>query len=169
MSTSEVFERIVNALEKAGIPYMLSGSFASAYYGSYPSTQDIDLIIQATPEQLQPFIESLPKAHYYVELDSALEAMKHQSMFNVVDAAAGWKIDFMICKSRPFSQEEFARRRRADLHGSSLFVVSAEDLIVAKLEWAKMGQSERQLEDVRQIVLRRGKKLDRLYVEKWIQ
>jgi len=52
MSTSDVFQRITAALDRAGIAYMLSGSFASAYYGAPRSTQDIDLVIEATPAQL---------------------------------------------------------------------------------------------------------------------
>jgi len=53
MSVSDVFRRITQALDDAGIAYMLSGSFASAYYGVPRSTQDIDLVIEATPEQLR--------------------------------------------------------------------------------------------------------------------
>jgi len=51
MSVSEVFRRITAALDQAGIAYMLSGSFASTFYGAPRSTQDIDMVIDATPEQ----------------------------------------------------------------------------------------------------------------------
>jgi len=59
MSVQEVFQRITAALDRAGIGYMLTGSFASAYYGAPRSTQDIDLVIEATPEQMRPFIHGL--------------------------------------------------------------------------------------------------------------
>ena len=42
MSIQDVLQRITSALDQAGIAYMLSGSFASAYYGAARSTQDID-------------------------------------------------------------------------------------------------------------------------------
>ena len=83
---------------------MLSGSFASAHYGAPRSTQDIDLVIAATPAELRAFVEALSGKEYYVDLDSALEAHKRQSMFNVIDLATGWKIDLIIRKSRAFSQ-----------------------------------------------------------------
>ena len=35
-----------------------------------------------------------------------------------------------------------------NLHDIALFVASAEDVIIAKLEWSKMAQSQRQIEDV---------------------
>ena len=96
MSIQDVLQRITSALEQAGIAYMLTGSFASAYYGAARSTQDIDFVVQANSEQLRSFIEALPVSEYYADLDSALEAHHRQSLFNVIDQAAGWKIDLII-------------------------------------------------------------------------
>ncbi len=147
---------------------MLSGSFASAYYGAPRSTQDIDLVIAATPSQLQAFIQSLPSDEYYADLYAALEAHRRQSLFNVIDLATGWKIDLIIQKSRAFSQEEFNRRQLINLEDLPLFVASAEDVVVAKLEWSKLAQSQRHIEDVAGILRMRWESLDLSYVEKWV-
>jgi hypothetical protein len=168
MNIPEAMQDITAALNRAGIAFMLSGSFASAYYGTPRSTQDIDLVIAATPEQLRAFVESLSSDRYYADLGAALEAHKRQSLFNVIDLATGWKIDLIIRKSRAFSQEEFSRRRLVYLQDMPLFVASAEDVIVAKLEWSKLGQSQRQIEDVAGILRVRWVSLDRSYLEKWI-
>ncbi len=171
MSLTEVFRSITAALDQAGIAYMLTGSFASAYHGAPRSTQDIDLVIQATPAQLAAFVNSLPRERYYADLETALEAHRRESMFNLIDLVGGWKIDLMICKSRAFSQEEFGRRQRVDLQGLAIFVASVEDIVIAKLEWAKVAASQRQVEDVSAILkLRReGREgLDHSYLKKWI-
>ncbi len=168
MSVSDVFRRITSALGEAGIAYMLAGSFASAYYGAPRSTQDIDLVIEATEEQLRAFVRLLAQDEYYVDLDAALEARKRQSLFNVVDMVTGWKIDLIIRKSRPFSQEEFSRRTLVNLQDNSLFLASAEDVVVSKLEWARLAQSRRHIEDVAGILRMRWDKLDHAYLEKWI-
>jgi hypothetical protein len=168
MSVSEVFQRISSALDQADIDYMLTGSFAIAHYGVLRSTQDIDLVIEATPAQLRAFIEALPSSEYYADLDAALEAYKRQSMFNVIDLATGWKIDLIIRKSRTFSHEEFRRRQRVSLHDVSLFVASAEDLVISKLEWARLAQSRRQIEDAAAILRTRWAALDHSYLTKWI-
>jgi len=131
MSAPEVIQRITSALVRAGINYMLTGSFASAYYGAPRSTQDIDLVIDATPQQLQAFIQSLAIHKYYADTDAALDAHKRQSLFNLIDLDTGWKIDLIILKSRAFSQEEFRRRQLVNLQDAELFVASAEDIIVA--------------------------------------
>ena len=147
---------------------MLSGSFASAHYGVPRSTQDIDLVIEATPAQLRAFVEVLTGNEYYADLDSALQAHQRQSMFNVIDLATGWKIDLIIRKSRAFSQEEFRRRQRVSLHDVPLFVASAEDVVLSKLEWAKLARSRRQIEDATAILRMRWDALDHSYLAKWI-
>ncbi len=169
MSAGGVFQRITTTLDQAGIAYMLAGSFVSAYYGTPRATQDIDVVIAATPDQLRTLVHLLPKDEYYVELDAALQAHQQQSLFNVVDMVTGWKVDFIIRKSRAFSEEEFRRRTRVNLEGIVLFVASAEDMVVSKLEWAKLAQSQRQIEDVAGILRMRWNLLDRAYLDKWIR
>lgn len=122
MSLPEVFRRITAALEQAGVAYMLTGSFASAHYGAPRSTQDIDLVIEATVPQLRSFAQSLPSGEYYVDLDAALEAHRRESLFNVIDMTTGWKIDLIFRKSRPFSREEFNRRRLVEVQGLPLLL-----------------------------------------------
>jgi predicted nucleotidyltransferase len=168
MSPSEVLRRISSALDRAGIAYMLTGSFASTHYGSPRSTQDIDIVVVATPAQLRTFVQSLPNLEYYSDIDAALEAHKRQSLFNVIDLATGWKIDLIIRKSRAFSLEEFDRRQLVTVQGLPLFVASAEDVVIAKLEWSKLAESQRQLEDVATILTLRWEALDRSYLGKWI-
>ena len=157
------------ALDHAGIPHMLTGSFASAYHGSPRATQDIDLVIEADADRIRTLVASLPVEAYYVDLDAALMALEAEGQFNVIDLVSGWKIDLMIRKHRSFSREEFDRRRSADLHGITIDVVTAEDLIVAKLEWARSGGSRRQLEDVASILRIRGRELDTARIEHWVQ
>jgi len=169
MSVTEVFRGITAALDQAGIAYMLTGSFASAYYGAPRSTQDIDIVVEATAQQLRALIEGLPKDKYYADLDTALSAHAAESLFNVIELSSGWKIDFIIRKSRAFSCEEFRRRQRIELQGLSLFVASAEDVVVAKLEWSRLAQSQRQVEDVAAILRMRYETLDHSYLETWVQ
>ena len=127
---------------------MLSGSFASTLFGSPRATQDFDFVIDPTLGSLERLLLHFPGDAYYVDRDAAREAYGLEGMFNLIDLATGWKIDFIICISRPFSREEFGRGRLVETSGLQLYVASAEDVVVAKLEWAKLGESERQLRDV---------------------
>lgn len=168
MSNAEAFKRVASALDGAHIPYMLVGSFASSHYGALRSTYDIDLVITATPDQLKAFVNLLPIEEYYHDLESAIEAFKHRSMFNVLDNVTGFKIDLIFLKPGDFNRAAFKRRRLELIEGNPLYVSTPEDVIIAKLEWARMGQSLRQLEDVAGLLRLRWKSLDHSYLQKWV-
>ena len=127
MTAQDVFRRIAGALDSAGVPYMLTGSFASSYHGTPRATQDIDLVIEASPDKIRTFVANLPSDQYYVDLSAALRAVENQGQFNVIDLGTGWKIDLMCRKSRPFSRAEFDRRLSIELEGVPLFVATAEE------------------------------------------
>jgi hypothetical protein len=74
----------------------------------------------------------------------------------------------MIRKDRPFSREEFGRRTRANLLGTAAWIVSPEDTIIAKLEWATPGGSDRQLRDVAAMLDIGGESLDLPYIDRWV-
>jgi hypothetical protein len=169
VSARPLFLRLRTALEAAGVPYMLTGSFASSVHGTPRATRDIDLVIAPTREGLLALLDRFPEADYYVSREAALDALARHGQFNVVDHATGWKIDLIIRKAREFSREEFGRRREMDLDGVRLTVASPEDVLVAKLEWARLGSSERQLEDAAGIVRAQGEALDVAYVERWVK
>lgn len=160
--------RVLLALEGAGVPYMLTGSFASSFHGAPRTTQDVDIVIAPTLGSLQRLVSAFPEDRYYVSREAALQAYGSESLFNVIDLDSGWKIDFIVRKSRPFSVEEFERRREADVMGTKLYIASAEDVVLSKLEWAKMAGSERQIRDVAGILRTQGTDIDVQYVERWV-
>jgi hypothetical protein len=159
---------VIHALDAAGVPFMLTGSLAAAYYGAGRATMDVDVIIDPTGSQLDALLESLTAPGIYVSHEAAAEALADRSMFNVVDVTSGWKADLIVRKNRPFSEIEFGRRQRAEYEGHPLWVTSVEDLIIAKLEWARLGASSRQLEDVAELLRLHAGSLDRPYLDRWI-
>jgi hypothetical protein len=163
-------ERVVAMLDAAKIPFMVAGSFASATHGLPRTTQALDLVIDpATVEAIDTLVGSMPADDYYVDPRTAREAFRHRTMFNVIDHASGWKVDFIIRKNRDFSREEFARRQTASILGVPMYVASPEDTIVSKLEWSRMsGGSERQRRDIAGVVATLRDQLDRTYIERWV-
>jgi hypothetical protein len=160
--------RVVGALEASGVPYMLAGSFASSHHGAPRATQDIDIVVDPTFESLDRLLLALKGDDVYFEADVARDELRRRGQFNVIDGTTAWKVDVIFRKARPFSQEEMSRRVPAVVLGVHVFVASAEDTVLTKLEWAKMGESERQLRDVRALVEARGESLDRAYVARWL-
>lgn len=169
MSLEHFLRAISGALVAERIPAMLTGSVAAALRGASRATMDVDIVIQPTREALDRFVERTIELGYYASLDAAREAFASQGLFNVIDAESGWKADLIIRKARPFSEAEFDRRESLTYHDISIPVARLEDLVVAKLEWATLGASARQLEDVRTLLRIGGSNVDREYVERWVR
>jgi hypothetical protein len=170
VTAESLLRALATALGDAGIPFMLTGSLASAYHGAGRATWDLDLVIDPQlPAHLETFVRAVENLGMYVSEDAAREALARHSMFNVVDIESGWKADLLIMKPRAFSREEFGRRLAVQFLGVSLEIATLEDVIISKLEWAKLGESGRQLEDVASLLRIRRDDLDAGYVERWVR
>jgi len=165
-SQKEFLNSVVEKLQQAGVDYVICGSMAASFYGVERSTQDTDIIINPTEEQLMNFFKLLGDA-YYVSSESVLDALKQRTMFNIIDVENAWKADLIIRKQTDFSAEEFHRKRKEKLLGKELYVLSPEDTILSKLLWAKQSRSEMQHHDVMKILEVRTDSLDMKYLNKW--
>ena len=168
ISQRELLAAMRDRLESAQIPSMVVGSLASSFHGEPRTTRDIDLVIDPSAAALRTFVDGLPSTDFYVDANAALEAFQRRTAFNVIEIESGWKVDLLIRRMRRYSSTEFGRRLRVRLLGVDVDVATAEDTIIAKLEWAQAGESERQLRDVAGIVGVSGDTLDRDYLERWI-
>ena len=165
MTLAELLASVVDCLERAGVPYMVTGSIASSYHGEPRATRDLDIVIDPDPATLATLVDLLVADGFYVDREVALEALANRTQFNAIGGDAS-KVDFIVRRDRPFSVEEFSRRQAVDLLGTSAFATTAEDLIIAKLEWAAASGSERQLSDVAGI-LAISEGLDTRYIDRW--
>jgi hypothetical protein len=139
---------IVDILDKLDLPYMLTGSLAAAYYATPRATKDIDIVFEADRAGVDRLVRRLKEAGLYVDRDAALEALRARTQFNAISPTTGWKIDFIVRKERPFSQVEFERRESASILGIETSLASLEDVLIAKLEWSSLGDSDLQRRDV---------------------
>jgi predicted nucleotidyltransferase len=168
MNSAPVFRDLVSALDQAGISYMVVGSFASNLFGDSRGTQDIDILVSANPEQIRTLLDAFPKTQYYFDLNTALEACRHKSMFNILDMERGWKIDVIFQKPGAYHEQAFRRRSAAQIDGVDVIALTPEDVIISKLLWAKMGESSLQIGDVAGVLKVQQSSLDFPYIEKWV-
>ncbi|MEP6744775.1 MAG: hypothetical protein ABJB33_04710 [Gemmatimonadota bacterium] len=168
MSVADVFEKLRIALEAAGVPYLVTGSFVSSTHGIPRSTNDIDFLIDPTHEQLAALMDQLPDPEYYADREDAFDALRHRSQFNVIDNATLWKVDFIVSQDSPFDRARFARRRVTEIAGVNVYAATPEDVVIAKLLWSKLGESERQINDAAGVIRMQGEALDTAYLEMWV-
>ncbi|MGV3659567.1 MAG: hypothetical protein ACO1TE_05265 [Prosthecobacter sp.] len=154
---------LISKLEMAGIDYMLTGSMALNCYAQPRMTRDLDFVVAfqlADANRIQAVLGD----EYYVSSEAAKEAVMHQTSFNVIHQNTMVKADFMVRKDEEYRRLEFQRRHRVHVLNFDAWVVSKEDLVLSKLDWARESLSQRQLADVENIL---ATGCDMAYIREW--
>lgn len=110
MSQQELLKKVIQALNQAGIQYMITGSIVSSLQGEPRSTHDIDIVVAILSSKAHELVEVFPTSDYYLDIDSILDAINRRSMFNLIDLNSGDKVDFWILTDEVFDQSRFSRR-----------------------------------------------------------
>lgn len=163
LSELELLFDVTRRLEEAGLDYMLTGSMALNHYAQPRMTRDIDIVIALLLKDLE-ILPSVFGEEFYFSEEAARGAVLDQSSFNVIHNESLVKVDFIVRKREDYRLAEFERRRRIEVQGHTMWIVSKEDLILSKLDWARESQSQRQLSDVENL-LATGADLN--YLQTW--
>jgi hypothetical protein len=159
----EVLRIVSERLESARLPFMLTGSFAMAYYGKPRMTRDLDIVVSLHEDDVSGIVAML-SPDFYIDSDSVRSAVISQRLFNLMHLATSIKVDLIVRKSSEYRQVEFARRQPVRIHDVKTWIVSREDLILSKLVWGKDSGSELQRRDARTLL---DESMDREYLTRW--
>lgn len=163
----EVLKIVTQRLGEAGINYMISGSIAANYYTIPRMTRDIDVVVELKEGDIDKFI-GLFGDDFYINRETVSNEVSRQGMFNLIYNRYVIKIDFIVKKSSTYQQGAFSRRKQVIIELCPMWFVSAEDLVISKLMWAKDSHSEMQLKDVGNLI-NTVDDLDLKYVENWVR
>jgi hypothetical protein len=162
---------VAAALEALRVSYYLTGSVASSAHGVARATVDADIVAALEHGHIAPLVDRL-EPDYYIPVNRLNWAVAARSSCNLVHLATMFKIDIFVSKDRPFDREAAARARPDAIDDTAnapiVPIASAEDTILAKLEWFRRGGevSERQWWDVVG-VLKIRHDADRAYLRRW--
>ena len=165
---------VTRLLEEVGVPHYVGGSFASSAHGVARASLDVDVVADLAPQQVQAFVSGLQGA-YYVDEARVRAAVESRRSFNLIHLATMFKIDVFMTRGRAFDRESLGRARReafsADPKAPRVLVASAEDTVLAKLEWFRKGGevSDRQWTDVVGVLKLGGPTLDTGYLRRWAE
>ncbi len=168
MDQLEFLKLVVHRLEKAGLTYMIVGSYASGYWGEPRSTYDVDIVVAFSVADLPTLEKLFPADQFYLSSRAAIDAIIARTQFNVIHPDSGNKVDFMIENRTGWAGEQLARRKRVTFSaGFQVWVGAPEDVIISKMLYYREGASDKHLRDIAGMLKVSGDQIDRDYVTRW--
>ena len=160
---------VTAALDALGVPYVIGGSLASIVHGMVRTTMDADIIADLQPGHVAALVAALGDSFYVPDEALLQQAIERRGSFNLIHLGTMFKVDIFLPQARAFDRQQLARRigeRVASGSDEQLWVLSPEDVILAKLEWFRLGgeTSERQWRDVLGVVRAQAAALDVAYL-----
>jgi hypothetical protein len=161
----ELVKRVCKSLEDNQFLYMISGSIALNFYAIPRMTRDIDIVIELPITRVVDFVDLFPDS--YMNVITIEGEVKGKGMFNIIDHRTGFKLDFILRKESDYYRIAFQRRKKISALETELWIISLEDLIIAKIIWIQDYQSSQQLDDLKNLLLKPEKDLN--YIRYWCQ
>ncbi len=166
MTPREVVVAMLETLNASGINYIVTGSFATNLYAVPRSTQDVDFVVDAQPEELKKLFESLPK-EIRVDPQMRFDTITYTYRYNLNVDGLPFGIVLFLLTDDEHNQERFRRKRSGTVQGTTAHVPTAEDIIVQKVRWSAKANRAKDVQDVRAIIDAQGDDIDWPYVEAW--
>jgi hypothetical protein len=170
VSLFDVAKRVADVFDQLGIRYCIGGSIASGIHGEYRATNDADLVADIRPEHIASLVKAL-ESEFYIDAEMMRGALRARSSFNLIHLSTAYKVDVYVPKNRPFDRAQIERSQSqpiplADGKVWQAPVASAEDTVLAKLDWYRQGGevSDRQWRDVIYVLRLRAGELDVAYL-----
>jgi len=157
---------VLQALDRAAVPYMVVGSLASNFHGVPRATRDADVVVDLAPGAIARLAGHLPKGLMLAN-QAAFEAVTGTVRHLIEVEGSPFVAELFVASDDPHDRERFSRRIRVELLGMTAFVATAEDMIVTKLRWCLEAGRLKDRDDVRNILAVQGEGLDWPYLTQW--
>jgi hypothetical protein len=166
---------VIEALEAAGVEYLIGGAVAAWAWGEPRSTLDLDLVVDIPLEAVVPLSTELEKRDMLVPPDIILENLleaRADLPINAIHMRSGFKADlYPLRPGDELRQSALKRRVQVDLGPpiGQVFIHSPEDLIIDKTRYFSLSGQTKHLRDISAVLAALKDQLDIVYVETWME
>ena len=157
-----LLERLGEALERIGIPYMVIGGQAVLLYGEPRLTKDIDITLGTDLDRLGEVLR-LVRAIDLKPLVDPDVFTRETMVLPCAETGTGIRVDLIFSFS-PYEQQAMTRVKTVKVGGTGVRFASVEDLIVLKM----IAGRPRDLEDVESVLVKNAH-ADLSYIRHWLK
>jgi len=166
VTSNEAVLKMVAALDAAGVPYLLAGSYSSNVYGVVRATKDADFVVQLSADSFRALRAELG-ADLELDPQVSFETVTGTTRYVVRVVGSPFKVELFCVSNDPHDRERFVRRRLVPLLGRGVYLPSPEDVVVTKLRWLQAAKRSKDREDIRNLIAVQGDRLDWDYICRW--
>ena len=151
MAGPELYQIFIDIFNRLGLRYMVTGAAASIVYGEPRLTNDIDIVLDLTPAEVKPFLDSFPLEQFYCPPSEVILveiARSQRGHFNLIHHETGFKADIYTLGRDNLNQWGLDNRKLIKIESGELWLAPVEYVILRKLEYYREGQSEKHLRDI---------------------
>jgi len=165
------FAPLIQPLDQAAIPYMVTGGAAAIIYGEPRLTLDVDVVILIQPGQVKGLHQSFPESRFYVPPEDVIREEASRSdagHFNIIHHESGLRADVYCVGQDSLNQWGLQNRRQIEVEGLDLWVAPPEFVILKKMAYYREGQSEKHLLDIRAMLKISSDDIDLKEISYWV-
>jgi hypothetical protein len=164
----------LDALEEAGVQYLIGGAVAVWGWGEARTTRDFDVVVDLPLEQMAGLSDSLRAREMLAPVEVMLDLYMSPAdlPINAIHMPTGYKLEiFLLRPDDPLRAIALQRRLLVDFGPSigEAYVHSPEDLILYKLQYYSLSSQTKHIRDIGSIIAMVGKdSLEHDYLAQWI-
>ena len=165
---------VIEALDAAGVEYLIGGAIAEWAWGEPRATQDLDLVVKIPIKSINKLSKELEKRDMLIPAEIILDAIVEDRAdipINAIHMYSGLKADlYPMREGDELRQSAFRRRQQVDYGPpiGKVYIHSPEDLILYKLIYFGLSQQSKHSRDIAAILKSKKSELDLDYIEGWV-
>ena len=164
---------VIDALQAAGVDYLIGGAIAEWAWGEPRATQGLDLVVNIPIKSVNKLSKELEKRDMLIPAEIILDSIREDRAdipINAIHMHSGLKADlYPVREGDELRLSAFQRREQVDYGPpiGKVYIHSPEDLILYKLIYFGLSQQSKHSRDIAAILKSMKNELDLDYIDGW--